>query len=99
MSDLSKIQKRHADIPQDSLLGLEEVDAGTALAPVKRKTAKTAGYAVCPSHRFERTARNDGKTSLVRDADGELVFREHTKRVGSMTLRCPGSGVAPEVME
>lgn len=37
----------------------------------------------------------DALPGLVRGADGELVFREHTKRVGSVTVRCSGSGVAP----
>lgn len=95
MGDLEKVQKRHADIDQDALPGLDDVDPGRAPGgDVKRRSPKSVAFAVCPHHLLDRAARNDGKTGLVRDADGELVFREHTKRIGAGTITCPGSGVS-----
>lgn len=93
MSDaFAAIRARHDDIPQDPL-PLEIPNAGVRRHDGRRE--KSVAQAICPWH----VARGeDDTTGLVRAGVG-LVFREHTRRVGRTTNRCPGSGRAPEEME
>lgn len=84
--DLSKIAKRHSDIPQDALpIEVPEppkANGGTASA----KSAPSVRFAKCPDHVADKLT---GVIALSRD---EHVFRDHTKHIGKVTVQCPGSG-------
>lgn len=89
---MAAIRARHADIPQDAL-PLDIPDHGQRTK--EARTEKSVGQALCPWH----TDMGDDKTTgLIRGSTG-LIFREHTKRIGRSTVRCPGSGRAPSEKE
>jgi len=90
---LAEIRARHADIPQDPLP--LDIPESHGMSKGKR-TDKSIAQATCPWHVSRGT---DQTTGLVRASDGSLIFREHTKRIGKSTVRCPGSGQAPEMKE
>lgn len=90
---LAEIAARHANVPQDTL-PLDFPDAMTG-AKDTRRSDKSVAQAVCPWHAVRG---DDQTTGLIRTSKG-LVFREHTHHVGKTTVRCPGSGQAPEEME
>lgn len=96
-ADMRKVAARHSDIPQDSLPGLENVrdeSRSKQRDPSKQKTVPSIRRAKCPQHKGKG---DDDLTGVVINALGTEVFREHTKRVGSHSLRCPGSGtLAPD---
>jgi hypothetical protein len=89
MSDLSKIAKRHSDIPQDTLpFDIALPTGGGAGETSTARAVKSVQWARCPNH------TPGGKrqlTGLVPDGD-QLVFRDHTKTVGKQVVPCPGSG-------
>lgn len=92
MNDLAAIRARHDNIPQDAL-PLDIPDTGARMTD--SRTEKSVAQALCPWH----TDRGDEQTTgLIRGSTG-LVFREHNKRVGRTTVRCPGSGRAPSEKE
>lgn len=92
MNDLAAIRARHDDIPQDAL-PLDIPDTGSPRH--EGRVEKSVAQASCPWH----TDRGDDQsTGLIRGSAG-LVFREHTKRIGKSTVRCPGSGRAPDEKE
>jgi hypothetical protein len=91
MNDLAAIRARHDDIPQDPL-PLDIPDSGVRTQGEQgRDQQKSVGQAACPWH----TDRGDDQTTGLIRASAGLVFREHTKRIGKNTVRCPGSGRAP----
>lgn len=90
--DLEAVRKRHADIPQDPL-PIEGLDlAELAAEPVEvRKEPRSERWAKCPHHEPDKRAKRQ-LTGLYQVGPDEWVFREHTKRIGKLTLTCPGSG-------
>lgn len=61
------------------------------------RSPKSVRFAKCPFHTADATSRNGGLTGLVLASRGVLIFRDHTKKVGRVTMPCPGSGKpAPE---
>ncbi|VXB82660.1 hypothetical protein [Aeromicrobium sp. 9AM] len=55
---------------------------------MKERPLKSVAWARCPNH---VPGGKNQLTGLVHD-NGQLVFRDHTKRVGKQTVPCPGSG-------
>jgi len=90
--DLARIAKRHPAIDQDAL----PIDVPTSTRgggePVSQKSPKSIRFAKCPHHVSDGTGRNGGLTGLIALNRDQLVFREHTKRIGSVSVQCPGSG-------
>jgi hypothetical protein len=93
VTDIEALRARHNDIPQDALpLDLPDMGGGAK----DQRVVKSYAQAICPWH----TDRGDDQTTgLIRAGNGGLVFREHTKRIGKTTVRCPGSGQSPEMKE
>lgn len=60
--------------------------------PTKTRTQSSIDYAFCPKHTSDGTGRHGGMTGLIAVDRHTVAFREHTKRVGNVTMRCPGSG-------
>lgn len=95
MSDLEIVASRHPDIPQDALPGIASAAHAPASSAADVRPTKSVDFAVCPAHELDVTQRNEGKTGLIRTADGHVVFRDHTKRLGSVSVPCSGSGTVP----
>lgn len=79
------VKRRHPDIPQDPLP--VEVEPERAGEPVSHKGRKSVRYAMCPY------CLKDKPTGVVRNEDGDEVFRAHNKVLSTgRRIRCSGSG-------
>lgn len=56
------------------------------------RAQKSIDYAFCPHHRHDGTGARGGMTGLIAVDSKTVAFRPHTKRVGKVTVPCPGSG-------
>src|SRR5690349_17658830 len=88
-AELNRIAKRHKDIPQDGLFDLPATGGGTK---PKVKRPRSLAFAPCP----ECHAPGNRLTGLIAKAQDVLMFRDHTRRVGRVSLPCSGSGVVWE---
>lgn len=90
---LRKIAARHPDIPQDPLpIDIPDPPPTSSGEESTQKRVRSVQWAPCPWH-VDTSKRGTG---MVYGPTGELVFREHSRRVGRRTLRCPGSGRRPQ---
>jgi len=89
--DLARIAKRHDQIDQDAL-PIDVTDTRPGGGEQVVKSPKSIAFARCPHHVADGTGRNGGLTGLIALNRDQLVFRDHNKRIGSVTILCPGSG-------
>lgn len=86
-SDIAKVRSRHADVPQDAL-PFDVPNLTKKPRQGRGQTETSVEFGTCPSH-----VPSPGKMTGLVYSGNVLVFREHTKRVGKVTVRCPGSGM------
>lgn len=91
-ADMARIRARHSDIPQDPLpdVAWPEPTGGAKGERRAYRGTPSTRFARCPKH----VAPGDGLTGVIPGPGGIEVFRAHTKRVGSRTIPCSGSGSA-----
>lgn len=53
---------------------------------MKTRTPRSVKWAKCPRCNATKL------TGLIHNGPTELVFRDHTKKIGNQTVPCPGSG-------
>lgn len=83
--ELAKIRRRHNDIPQEALFDPPALTSDRK--PKRDKQPKSIAYATCPEHVGER------KTGLITGPElGTVIFRDHTRKVGKVSMHCAGSG-------
>lgn len=92
---LDKIRKRHEGIETPAMV---DVEPEQPEPEPERERVVVVGYAICPQHVPARRAGVAGpaymRTGLVQGASGP-VFREHDKVIGTVPIRCAGSGTEP----
>ncbi len=57
---------------------------------------KSIAWATCPHHVSYDVGSKEGKTGLIALDSRTLAFRPHFKKVGKITVPCPGSGLVYE---
>lgn len=57
-----------------------------------RRAQKSIDWAVCPHHKSDGLGTKGGMTGLIALDNKTVAFRHHTKKVGRVTVTCPGSG-------
>lgn len=93
MTDITRVAKRHTDIPQDALPFKVDPTSGGGEDVVKNRAQKSIDWAHCPHHRHDGVGAKGGMTGLVALDNKTLAYRDHTKKVGKVTVPCPGSGL------
>lgn len=88
-AELKRIAKRHGDIPQDGLF-----DSPTPLTKTTRKakTLPSLAFAPCP----QCHAPGNRLIGLIAHTEDAVIFRDHRRRVGKISMPCSGSGLVWE---
>lgn len=90
--DLSRVRDKFADLPQDALPLEVDPTSGGGEETVKNRNQESIDWAFCPRHRHDGLGAKGGMTGLVAIDNKTVAFRAHTKKVGKVTVPCPGSG-------
>jgi hypothetical protein len=95
--ELSRIRDKTRDLEQDALpLHDDPAANGGGDEAVKNRTQKSIDYAECPHHKHDGSGPRAGMTGLIAIDNKTVAFRPHSKKVGKVTIPCPGSGVIYE---
>lgn len=94
VGELSRVRDRSKGIDQDALpLDVDPSDLGGGEDVVTSRAQKSIDWAHCPHHRHDGAGAKGGMTGLIALDNKTLAFRDHSKKVGKVTVPCPGSGL------